>query len=66
MEHEPKKQAISTVFINNNSRDFWFYISKIRKKIKNNKCLVEGNTDDRAISLYFSDNYKQLNATNIN
>ena len=55
-----KKQAISTTFINNNSRDFLSEISKIRK-IQNNKCRVEGNTDDKVISLYFSDNYKQLN-----
>ena len=45
-EHKLKKQAIATAFINNDSRDFWSEISKIRKKTQNNKCLVEGNTDD--------------------
>ena len=59
-EHKLKKQAIATAFINNNSRDFWSEISKIRKETQNNKCLVEGNTDDKAISLCFSDHYKQL------
>ena len=59
-EHKLKKQAIATAFINNNSRDFWSDISKIRKKTQNHKCLVEGNTDDKAISLCFSDHYKQL------
>ena len=41
-------------------RDFWSEIFNIRKKTQNNKCLVEGNTDDKAISLCFSDHYKQL------
>ena len=59
-EHKLKKQAIATAFIYNNSRDFWSEISKIRKKTQNNKCLVVGNTDDKAISLCFSDHYKQL------
>ena len=59
-EQKPKKQAIATAFINNNSRDFWSEIFLIRRKTKNNKCLVEGNTDDKAISLCFSDHYKQL------
>ena len=54
------KQAIATTFINNNSRDSWSEISKIRKTTQNNKCLVEGNTDDKAISLCFSDHYEQL------
>ena len=58
-EQKLKKQAIATAFINN-SRNFWSEISKIRKKIHNNKCLVEGNTDDKAILLCFSDHYKQL------
>ena len=55
-EQKLKKQAIATAFINNNSCDFWSEISKIR----NNKCLVECNTDDKAISLCFSNHYKQL------
>ena len=55
-----KKQAFATAFINNNSPDFWSEISKTRKKTQNNKCLVEGNTNDKAISLCFSDHYKQL------
>ena len=55
-----KKQAIATSFINKNSRDFWSEMSKIRKKTPNNKCFVEGNTDDKAISLCFSDHNKQL------
>ena len=60
-EQKLKKQAIASAFINNNSRDFWSEISKIRKKTQNNKCLVEGNTDDKAISLCFSAfHYKQL------
>ena len=54
-EQKLKKQAIATAFINNNSLEFWSEISKIRKKTQNNKCLVEGNTDDKAISLCFSD-----------
>ena len=54
------KQAIATDFINNNSRDSWSEIFKIRKKSRNNKCLVEGDTDDKAVSLCFSDHYKQL------
>ena len=59
-EQKLNKQAIATAFINNNSRDFWSEISKIRKKTQNNKCLVEGNTDDKASSLCISDHYKQL------
>ena len=59
-EQKLKKQAIVTAFKNNSSRDFWSEISKIRKKAQNNKCLVECNTDDKAISLCFSDHYKQL------
>ena len=59
-EQNIRKQAIATAFINNNSRDFWSEISKIRKNTQNNKCLVESNTDDKAISLCFSDHYKQL------
>ena len=55
-----QKQAIATAFINNHSCDFCSEISKIRKKTQNNKCLVEGNTEDKAISLCFFDNYKQL------
>ena len=42
-EQKLKKQAITTFFINNNSRDFWSEISKIRKKTQNNKCLVEAD-----------------------
>ena len=57
-EQKLKKQAIASVFINKTF--FWYEISKIRKKTQNNKCLVEGNTDDKAISLCFSDHYKQL------
>ena len=59
-EQKLKKQAIATAFINKNSRAFWSEITKIRKKTHNNKCLVEGNTEDKAISLYFSVHYKQL------
>ena len=59
-EQKLKKQAIATDFIDNNSRECWSKISKIHKKTQNNKCLVEGNTVDKAISLCFSDHYKQL------
>ena len=58
-EQKLKKQAIATAF-KNILRDFWSEISKIRKKIQNNKCLVECKNDDKAISLGFSDHYKQL------
>ena len=59
-EEKLKKQAITTAFINNNSRDFWSEISKIRKITQNNKCFVEDNTDDKDILLCSSDHYKQL------
>ena len=59
-EQKLKQQAIATSFISNNSRDFWSEFSKIRKKAQINKCLVKGNTDDKAILLCFSDHYKHL------
>ena len=59
-EQKLMKQEISAAVINNNSRHFWSEISQIRKKTQNNKCLIEGNTDDKAISLCFSVHYNQL------
>ena len=60
-EQKLRKQAIATAFINNNSRDFWSEISKIRKKtIRITSVLLKVTTDDKAISLCFSDHYKQL------
>ena len=55
-----EKQAIANAFLDNNSRDFWAELSKIRKKSNKNSCFIDGCSNNDDSSACFSNHYKEL------